>query len=246
MRKVSGYFFQKGNYYFNGGEYNLEKAEKYYNAALLAYPKMSYAHYQKARIYLVTNKTEEAKKEIDKELAVHPENKRSFYVRGLINGYLKDYPEAENDFKQFIRYAPNEWAGYMDLSWIYIADDKFQEAADVSQKGLQKFPENPWLLSNNGLALYKLGKYEEAKRSLLKGKDLAQKVTPEDWKKTYPGNNPLGAESGIKDLKAAISYNLALTCKKLGDAKGLLEEYGYYTSLFSPNDPRKEKIYEIF
>lgn len=245
LRKIgSQKFFQEGNYYFNGGEYDLKKAEKYYDTALLVYPETSYAHYQKARIYLVTNRIEEAKKEIDKELAIHLENKRSFYVRGLIDGYLKNYPEAENDFRQFIQHAPDEWAGYMDLSWIYIANNKFQEAADISQDGLIKFPENPWLYSNNGLALYKLGNYDEAKNKLLKGKNLAEKVTSDDWRMAYPGNDPSGAEDGIRDLKAAISYNLALTYNKLRDTDNFFAEAQYYQSLFAPNDARRDKIFD--
>jgi len=244
-RIIAGkYFFNRGNSYYSGGKHNLEKAEKFFKYSLSIGSDHSYAHYQLARIYLVRNDLEKAKAEIDQELKYHPENKRSFYVRGLIDGYLKNYAEAQDDFKKFIDYAPNEWAGYMDLSWVYLSDGKFQEAADASGKGLEKYPENVWLLSNYGLAEYKLKNFEEAKKFLERGKELAKNLTVEDWKKAYPGNDPAGAERGVDDIKGAISYNLALAYKNSGDMKKYIQEVDYYSSLYPSGDPRRNKIYD--
>src|SRR3989338_315442 len=109
---------QTGNYYFNGGAYDLEKAEEAFKRALRADPKILWGHYQLARIYFVKGEKEKALKEINKELEANPANLRSLYVRGLINGYSGDLKNAEEDFRRFTLWAPKEWAGYNDLAWI--------------------------------------------------------------------------------------------------------------------------------
>lgn len=241
---LADYLANKGNLYFTGNNYNIEKAERYFKYSLYFDPQVTLAHYQLARIYFTQNDFSNAKKEIDLELKNHPENKRSFYVRGLIDGYSKNYAEAENDFQQFIAFAPDEWPGYMDLSWVYINDQKFQEALDIDNKGLAEFPNQVWLLSNKGLALYKLKNYQDAEGVLERAKELAKNLTPDDWKTAYPGNDPSGAVNGVLDIRGAISYNLALVYKNLNKSDKYIAEVDYYQSLFPPGDTRINKIYD--
>jgi len=132
----------------------------------------------------------------------------------------------------------------MDLCWVYINNGKYQEAVDTTTEGLKSNPDQVWLLSNEGLALYKLKNFEEAKGVLEKDKESAKKITPEDWKVAYPGNDPAGAEEGVRDVKAAISYNLALVYKNLNETGKYLDEVDYYRSLFPAGDPKIEKIYD--
>ena len=61
-------FFKQGSNYFGGVGYDLDKAEKWYKAALKVYPKLSNAHYQLARIYFVKNNFSAALNEINAEL----------------------------------------------------------------------------------------------------------------------------------------------------------------------------------
>lgn len=206
-----------GNYYFNGGEYNLNKAEKFYKKALKFDDKNWYAYYQLARIDFVKNRFYSGIINIDRALAIDPENKRSYYVRGLLNGYRGNYDEAEKDFQNFIAWHSNEWAGYADLSWIYINDGKYEEAILTASNALSIFPENVWLYANKGLAQYKLGRYDEAKADLETAKKLAEKINSNDWKRAYPGNNPADAEKGVEEIKTAINYNLKLTYRMVGD-----------------------------
>ena len=63
----------KGNFYFNGGAYDLGKAAKWYKLAMYADSNSSTAHYQLARVYFVQNKLAEAKSEIDKALSINPD-----------------------------------------------------------------------------------------------------------------------------------------------------------------------------
>ncbi|OGF92316.1 hypothetical protein A3H05_00385 [Candidatus Giovannonibacteria bacterium RIFCSPLOWO2_12_FULL_43_26] len=65
-----------GNYYFNNGAYDLEKAEEAFRRALKADPKILWGHYQLARIYFVKGEKDKALEEINKELEANPENLR--------------------------------------------------------------------------------------------------------------------------------------------------------------------------
>jgi len=109
---------QLGNYYFNGGAYDLDKAETAFKKALLDNPKVLWGHYQLSRIYLVRGDFKNALKEAEKELEANPGNLRIFYVRGIVYGYRGwdgDLEKAEADFRDFVEWAPKEWAGYNDL-----------------------------------------------------------------------------------------------------------------------------------
>jgi tetratricopeptide (TPR) repeat protein len=210
-------------YYFNGGGYNLEKAGNLYKTALKIDQKNWLAHYQLARIYFVESDFGNGLKEIKQALAVNPENKRSFYIKGLLDGYAYNHTEAEKDFQNFIAWAPNEWPGYMDLSWVYINSGKYDEAVTTVDNALVLFPNNAWLYANKGLAEYKLGKYEEAETSLGIARKLAKKLTPEDWAQAYPGNNSKDAEKGVEEIKTAIEYNLKLANEATGSEKDIAD-----------------------
>ncbi|MBI2446392.1 MAG: tetratricopeptide repeat protein [Parcubacteria group bacterium] len=207
-----------GNYYFNGviggGKYDLNIAEKAYKKAVLINPKILWGHYQLARIYFVKGDYKQALEEIAKELEANPENLRSLYVRGLIYGYRNqagDLEKAEADFLRFTLWAPKEWAGYNDLAWILSKQGKYKEAKEAINAAFREIKEsenNPWLWNALGVAELNLKEYKNAAISFEKAKQLAEKLTNEDWFHSYPGNNPVSAEEGLSAFIAAIEKNL--------------------------------------
>jgi len=68
--------------------------------------------------------------------------------------------------------------------------------------------ENPWLWNSLGVAELNLKKYPSAADSFKKAKELAEKLTINDWARAYPGNNPASAEEGLSAFIAAIEENL--------------------------------------
>lgn len=230
-KKVANYFLEKGNSYYSDESFDIKAARKWYNRSVLIYPATPYVHYQLARIYLVSADFEKGLAEINKEIEVDPEFIRAYYVKGLLDSYANNNQEAVEDFKTFIDWSPVGWAAYADLSWVYIKMEKYQEAIDTTNLGLKYVPHNPWLLSNQGLAWYRLGKYDQSKEKLEAAKNFAAKLTPEDWKKAYPGNNPRGAEKGVRDIRAIISYNLMLVYQESLDIENYLREKDLYNSL---------------
>jgi tetratricopeptide (TPR) repeat protein len=160
---------QLGNYYFNGGTYDLEKAERAFTQAVSIDPGILWGHYQLARIHFVRGNYLAAIKEINKELQYNPENLRSLYVRGLVYGFAGDLENAKKDFERFVAWAPKEWAGYNDLIWILSQQGDHEEAKRVVFRAFQEVPEaekNPWLWNSLGVAGLNLGEYSNAKTSL--------------------------------------------------------------------------------
>jgi tetratricopeptide (TPR) repeat protein len=209
---------QIGYYYFGGSDYDLEKAEKAYEKALKIKPGILWGHYQLARIYFIKGDFNKAIEEINKELEYNPENLRSLYVRGLIFGYRGDLSNAEADFRRFTEWAPKEWAGYNDLAWILEKEEKYSDAEKTIQRAfseIQDAKNNPWLWNSLGVAQLNLKEYKEAKVSFQKAKELAGKLTVNDWQRAYPGNNPENAESGLTAFRKAIAANIQAVEKHL-------------------------------
>jgi tetratricopeptide (TPR) repeat protein len=209
---VSQKLVAKGNQYFNsGGVYDLKKAAKWYRAAELIDNKSSAARYQLARVYFVQNKLQEAKSEIDKAIAVNSDSNRAYYVRGLINGYSKNYSEAIADFNKFVEKSPGEWAGYNDLAWVYYENKDYGNAKKTLERGLEVKPDNPWLLNGLGAAYHALGENDKANEILDKASQLAGKLTTSEWKLAYPGNDPASADWDLAEFKTNIKFNQGLT-----------------------------------
>ncbi|MDO8676398.1 MAG: tetratricopeptide repeat protein [Candidatus Azambacteria bacterium] len=207
-----------GNYYFNGvfggGEYNPDVALKAYEKAVRVNPKILWGHYQLARIYFVKGNYDKALSEINLEFEANPENLRSLYVRGLIYGYRAvsgDLGKAEEDFQRFTKWAPREWAGYNDFAWVLSKQGKYSEAEktiSLAFKEALDAKNNPWLWNALGVAQLNLKKYSNATDSFKKAKELAEKLTINDWARAYPGNNPSTGGEGLSAFLKAISENL--------------------------------------
>lgn len=203
---------QIGAYYFGGKEYDLDHAEKAYRKALTIDFAIPWGRYELARILFMQGDFDSALREINSELAAHPDHFRSFYVRGLIYGYRGDLDKAESDFWHFLQWAPKEWAGYNDLIWVLLKEEKYGEVPHVIAKAFNEMPDakqNPWLWNGLGVAFLNLNKDRDARDAFLKAQNFAVSLTVNDWRKAYPGNAPESASAGLAAFRAAIDENLA-------------------------------------
>ena len=107
-----------GNYYFNvnnEGAYNLKKAKYYFNKALELDLDVSDAWHQLARINFLAGNFGDALLEINKQIEIHgDELMSSYYIRGLIYGFMDEYEMAEKDFLIFAEWDEGNWAVYND------------------------------------------------------------------------------------------------------------------------------------
>lgn len=200
-----------GNYYFNGGAYNLGLAEKYFKVELTHDPNARSAWHQLARIDFLRGNFTRARDDINKQIAIHSDTlMSSYYVRALINGYSGHLDEAATDFTFFLEKKPDSWAARNDLAWIYFQKGDFKNVETAARTGLTYHPDNPWLLTSLGVALLNLDKKDEAKKTLEKAKAVADGLTIADWGKAYPGNDPKFYGEGLEKMKKSIEFNLEL------------------------------------
>jgi tetratricopeptide (TPR) repeat protein len=207
--------FSLGNYYFGeGAHYDLYKAESYYQKALFLDEKLPLANYQLSRVYFVGGDQKKALAYINKELEYHPDFKRSHYIRGLVYGYSGQLNLAVEDFKSFLAWKPNSWAGHNDLAWIYFQQGDFENAYLTASEGLAFSPGNPWLLNSVGISLKNLGRPELAGAAFQAALIGVGNISAEDWGKAYPGNDPDFYQKGYGNMLTTIEKNI-----KLLDAK---------------------------
>lgn len=202
--------FDIGNYFFGGGAYDIRKAEAHFRSAIALDNALPGTHYQLSRIYFIRGDLWEALTEISKELELHPDNQRSYYIRGLVYGYGGLLPEAEADFKKFLEWKPESWAGHNDLAWIYFQKGEYENVEKTAREGLKYDAANVWLLNSLGVALLNLEQKEEAEAVFQKALAILSSMNPEDWGKAYPGNDPQHYKTGFEQMKASIEANLNL------------------------------------
>lgn len=209
---VSSYAFEKGGYYFNGGEYDLKKAEKWFKIMSYTRPGSSSAHYYLGRIYFVDGKLDEAMKEFDIAEKNNPELDEVYalkisYMKGLVYGNMGRYPDAQREFSRVTERDSKSWAPFNDLAWVYYEDGKLEEAEKAVKDGLEKFPDNAWLLNGAGVVAGALGKREEAGKFLEMAGQSAEKLNENDWKLSYSGNDPKKAGEKLAGFRDLIKRN---------------------------------------
>lgn len=204
--------FVCGNYYFGvygTHGYNIEKAESYFERAIARNPNVPDVWHQYARIAFLRGDFEEALLRINKQFSERgDELMASYYIRGLIYGYNKQYAEAEADFNTFLKWDPSNWAANNDLAWIYFVQGKFKEAEAQAERGLKSNAANPWLLVMHAMARYNLGDSVGVEEELLRAEKYAANLTGAHWMRAYPGNDPRSAVQGLESFKAVIQKDL--------------------------------------
>lgn len=200
--------FAKGNRYFSSASYDPAAAEQWYQRALRADGNLALVHYQLARLYFVQNRSDEALEHINAELAAHPDNFRSYYIRGLIDLYRKNYTAAVEDFNRFLSGKPQSWAALNDLTVAYLQAGNYVKAEEVSRQGLAYFPDNAWLRSNLGVALLNQKKTADARATLVVARDAFAKMSEEDWARAYPGNEGGLVAGGLAQARMTIEANI--------------------------------------
>jgi len=84
-----------------------------------------------------------------------------------------------------------------------------------AQKNVADAEKNPWLWNALGVAQLNLKEYQQAKISFGEAKKSAEKLTSDDWRRAYPGNDPQSAESGLTAFREAIAANIQAVEKHL-------------------------------
>ena len=199
-----------GHYYLQENQ-NLVRAERAYRRALDQNPSIPFAHHQLARIYFIQADFTRARREINAELALDPNNFRALYVRALNEAYSGNKPGAENDFRRVTELAPLEWGSYNDLSWVLAEQGQFAEAATVARSGIETATggaKNLWLWNALGVALFNAKIYAEAGEAFRNALRYAEDLDEQEWHRAYSANTMRSAASGLTAFKHALQKNI--------------------------------------
>ena len=189
--------------------YDVEAAEYYFRLAEERDPRLPYVNHQLARIEFLRGDFIDGLVLINRELEVNPDPSPStYYIRGLIEGFAGLYDMAARDYETYLRADPTNWAAINDYAWVLLKAGRSMDALHATARGLSFFPDNPWLLNSNAIALYEEGFLAEAQEQARRALALTLKLTEEDWLLAYPGNDPRVAREGLDALGDSIRANM--------------------------------------
>ena len=196
----------------NPREYNIDAAEYFFEQAAHLNPDILYLHHQRARIAFLRGDYGTALQEINIQIELHgTSTPNSYYVRGLIEGFVGDYIDAASDYEEFLVFDPKDWAAINDYAWVLLKSGRSEDAVKVTNEGLLLFPTNAWLLNSNAIALYEIHDIVHARLQAQRAIVAVDALTDEQWSYAYPGNDPAIAHDGLNAFKLSTRTNLSAT-----------------------------------
>src|SRR5690606_2467729 len=90
-----------------------------------------------------------------------------YYTRGMSYERAKQWPQAEADFKRALELNPNqpEVLNYLGYSWIDM-DMNLEPALEMIEQAVEARPRDGYIIDSLGWAFYKLGRIEDAVKTL--------------------------------------------------------------------------------
>ncbi|HEY4274977.1 MAG TPA: tetratricopeptide repeat protein [Rhizomicrobium sp.] len=142
-----------------------------------------------------------------------------FYARAMSESAAKNWEKAEADIQLALKLSPEqpELLNFLGYSWV-DRNEHIPEALAMLEKARQLRPYDGYIVDSVGWAYYRLGRYEDAARTL----EAAVLLVPGD----PTVNNHLGDalwKSGRK-LEARYQWNHALTFDAEGSEKAEIEQ----------------------
>jgi tetratricopeptide (TPR) repeat protein len=146
-----------------------DQAEKDYRKILEQNPRYPGIHFRLARLLLskpnpTPDFAEQAKKELQEELAIDPSNAGAEYVLGELARQAQDLPAAEQHFSKATQLEPNFADAYLGLGMSLLGEKKYAEAVAPLEKAVKLQPGNPAGHYSLATAYSRTGRKEDADR----------------------------------------------------------------------------------
>lgn len=103
----------------------------------------------------------EAKEHFQKSVSIQPKWHFALNNLGAVFQNEKNYPKAKELFAKVLE-SSDYYLAHENLSSVYLAEEEYQQARDVTDTSLKKLPNNSVLWLNLAIAEYKLGNKEKA------------------------------------------------------------------------------------
>ncbi len=156
----------------------LNEAEAMLTALEKAHPRDADLQYRLGLVLLKHGKLDEARRHLDLAAKLNPKSPLIWRALALLHNTAGKAAAAHNDaatavkeFQEAIRRDPERAPYYLDLAQLFLDRDTPEPAEIVLRNASQRFPANVNVLRSFGLALYALGKYDEALVVFLKAID---------------------------------------------------------------------------
>ncbi len=146
-----------------------DEAEKDYRKILEQNPRYPSIHFRLARLLLskpnpAPEFAEQAKKELQAELAIDPANAGAEYVLGELARQAQDLAAAEQHFAKATELDPNFADAYLGLGMSLLAEKKYPQAVAPLEKAVKMQPANPAGHYSLATAYARTGRKEEAEK----------------------------------------------------------------------------------
>lgn len=193
--------------------YNVRIAQVFFVNA--AYPLFNntpapFAHYQLSRVNFITGNLNQALYEIQEEIKLYPNEKRSYYILGLTLGYLHKEKEAIEAFSTFIENYPDSWAARNDKAWLQFRIGDIDGALETISPVVEAYTKNVWIQNTYCTLLINKKDYSRAEKACTYAKEGVETMSEKDWGRAYPGNDPRIYDVGLSAMKKSIESNLKL------------------------------------
>jgi tetratricopeptide (TPR) repeat protein len=126
--------------------------------------------YDLALAYLVTERFRDAR-ELILDLSKRKDTAELHNLLGEVEEKEGNFVAAANDFQAAAHMEPSE-SNIFDWGSELLLHRTLEPAIEVFRQGVERYPDSPRMAIGLGMALYSLGKYDEAVRCLLRATDL--------------------------------------------------------------------------
>jgi tetratricopeptide (TPR) repeat protein len=144
-----------------------DQAEKDYRKILEQNPRYPGIHFRLARLILSKPSpppdfAEQAKKELQQELAIDPANAGAEYVMGELARQAQDLPEAVKHLSKATELDPNFADAYLGLGMALLAQKNYPDAVAPLERAVKLQPANPAGHYSLATAYARTGRREDA------------------------------------------------------------------------------------
>jgi tetratricopeptide (TPR) repeat protein len=126
--------------------------------------------YDLALAYLVTERFRDAR-ELILDLSKRKDTAELHNLLGEVEEKEGNFVAAANEFQAAAHMEPSE-SNIFDWGCELLLHRTLEPAIEVFRQGAERYPDSPRMAIGLGMALYSLGKYDEAVKSLLRAADL--------------------------------------------------------------------------
>ncbi len=187
----------------------------------------STAHAVSADMLVAQGRNDEALAEINRAIALAPNDAGSYRGRAWVLTALGRAEEAENDARLAIRLDPSYHSNLLALGRALFYQKRYEEAAEIFERAVSRLPDYEFAYHNLAATYGHLGRIEEAEAAIKKYNDIRAKTTGDpltlqhvetfwgggwyDFDKTYlrqfvEGLRKAGVPVGATVKTAAVDY----------------------------------------